>query len=113
SLLHGKSFSNGINWVGAYDYKKRTPMMMFERPRTLDWAYGWANSGMPEVWRELEGGELNIGGLHGGTLLPTNLRDPSCGTFANSPEETELSAPKNNQSGIPVGATDCYMNYAV
>lgn len=113
ALLYGKSFSNGINWVGAFDYKKRTPLMMFERPRTLDYAYGWANSGMPGVWREVDGANLNVGGTHGGTIVGGNLRDPSCGTFANSPEETALYNPKNNQSGIPVGKDNCYMNYAV
>ncbi len=113
ALMHGMSFNNGINWVGAMDYKKRTPLMMYERPRTLDYAYGWANSGMPGVWREVVGARLNVGGLHGGTLRTTNLRDPSCGAFANSPAETDLSAPLNNQSGIKVGASDCYMNYAV
>ncbi len=113
AMLFGRSFDNGVNWVGAVDYKKRTPLMMYERPRTLDYAYGWANSGMPGVWREAVGAKLNVGGLHGGTLKTTNLRDPSCGAFANSPAETSLSAPLNNQSGIKVGASDCYMNYAV
>ncbi len=108
AALWGKSFNNGIDWVVAADYQRRTPLLNFERPRTLRADYGWANSGNPGVWRELEGANPAIGQPHGGALVGSNLVDPSCGTFN---DVTDLGDNLNNPSGIRLG-NDCYFTYS-
>lgn len=108
-MLFGKSFDNGVDWVLAGDYRRSTPLMNYERPRTLRADYGWANSGSPGVWKELEGATVNPGGQHGGEQVGDKLRDPSCGTFN---EVTDLGEARNNPSGIPVGENDCYFTYS-
>jgi outer membrane receptor for ferrienterochelin and colicin len=112
SLLWGRSFDNGINYVGAFDAAKIGSLMTFERPEILEYDYGYSSSGNPGVYRQVEGATPNVGGVHGGTVITPSLRDPSCGTFAQSPEETYLGAAKNNPSGLPVGDSGCFMTYS-
>lgn len=107
-MMFGRNFNNGINWVVAGDYTRNTPLMMYERERTLRAAYGWANSGNPGVWRELEGATPNPGQVHGGSLVPVNLRDPSCGTFN---EVSDFGQANNNPSGILRPGNNCFFNY--
>lgn len=107
--LFGKTFDNGISWVIAGDFAHTSPLMTYERPRTLRSDYGWATSGNPGVWRELEGATPNVGGVHGGTLVAPNLVDPSCGTFN---EVTDLGARMNNPSGIPQPGGNCFFTYS-
>jgi outer membrane receptor for ferrienterochelin and colicin len=109
SALFGKTFGNGLNWVVAADYAETSPLMNFERPRTLRSDYGWATSGNPGVWRELQGASPNVGGVHGGELVGNNLVDPSCGTFN---EVTDLGARLNNPSGIPQPGGNCFFTYS-
>lgn len=111
SLLWGRSFSNGIDYVGAFDAAHKGSLMTFERPRTAEFDYGYSSSGNPGVYREVQGAVPNIGGVHGGTVVSPSLRDPSCGTFGLSPEETFIGNPKNNPSGIPIGSSSCYFTY--
>ena len=108
-ILFGRNFSNGLNWVIAADYARTTPLMTFERPRTLRADYGWANSGNPGVWRELVGATPNPGEVHGGSLTGANLVDPSCGTFN---DVTDFGEFNNNPSGIPRPGGNCFFNYS-
>ncbi|MGM0631747.1 MAG: TonB-dependent receptor domain-containing protein [Pseudomonadota bacterium] len=109
AAMFGRNFNNGINWVIAGDYARTTPLMTFERPRTLRSDYGWATSGNPGVWRELDGATATPGDIHGGDLVGSNLRDPSCGTFN---EPSDLGAPLNNPSGIPQPGDNCFFTYS-
>ncbi len=110
SALYGRSFANGdVNWVIAGDYQRRTPLLNTERPRTSRADYGWATSGNPGVWRQLQGATANVGGLHGGRQVGSNLIDPSCGTFN---EVTDLGAPLNNPSGIVRPGNNCLFTYS-
>lgn len=108
--LYGRSFANGdIQWVIAGDYGVRTPLMNYERPRTLRADFSWNPASNPGVWRRLSGASNVIGGLHGGQQVGPQLRDPSCGTFN---EVTDLGAKLNNPSGIARGTNECYYTYA-
>jgi iron complex outermembrane recepter protein len=107
--LYGHTFSNGLSWVIAGDYMRTTPLMNYERPYILRADYGWSNSGNPGVWRELVGATPNPGQVHGGTMLPGNMVDPSCGTF-NDP--SDLGAALNNPSGIPQPGGNCFFTYS-
>jgi outer membrane receptor for ferrienterochelin and colicin len=109
SALFGKTFDSGLSWVVAADYAETSPLMNYERPRTLRSDYGWATSGNPGVWRELVGATPNVGGVHGGALTGGNLVDPSCGTFN---EVTDLGARLNNPSGIPQPGGNCFFTYS-
>lgn len=109
AALFGKTFDNGLNWIIAADYSDTSPLMTYERPRTLRADYGWATSGNPGVWRELTGATANPGGVHGGALTGANLRDPSCGTFN---DVSDLGARLNNPSGIPQPGGNCFFTYS-
>jgi iron complex outermembrane receptor protein len=82
-FLWGKSFDNGLSYVGAFDARKRTSLMQFERPR--EWAQdnGSSSSGMPGAWRELVGADpgVNLYQPHGGSQVTPQLVDPACGTY--------------------------------
>lgn len=83
SMVWGRSFDNGLSYVGAVDARTKTPLMQYERPR--EWAKdnGSSSSGNPGVWREVIGADptLNLYAFHGGTQTSPSLVDPSCGTF--------------------------------
>ncbi|MCB1671797.1 MAG: TonB-dependent receptor [Gammaproteobacteria bacterium] len=84
SLLWGKSFNNGVSYVGAFEFKRKTELMMFERPREMQVSATTAPSGNPGSFVEVVGADpgINIRGNHNGTLLYNNvLTDPSCETF--------------------------------
>jgi len=108
-MIFGRTFDNGLSWVIAGDYANTTPLMTFERPRTLRADYGWATSGNPGVWRELVGATPNPGEVHGGSLVGSNRVDPSCGTFN---EVTDFGQVNNNPSGIPRPGGNCFFNYS-
>lgn len=108
-VLFGRNFNNGVNWVVAADYARTTPLMTYERPRLLRADYGWATSGNPGVWKELDGATPNVGGTHGGSLVGDNLPDPDCGVYD---ERLDLGLAHNNQSGIPQPGGNCYFPYS-
>lgn len=110
ALLWGRSFSNGVNYVGAADVSKKGSLMTYERMRTAEVAYGYSSSGNPGVYRQVDGAEPVINGVHGGTLTGGSLVDPSCGTFGTA-EENALGAQLSGPSGYPVGSTGCYWYY--
>lgn len=106
-ILFGRQFGNGLNWVVAGDYARTTPLMHFERPRSLRADYGWTTSGGVGVWRELVGGTPDPGEVHGGQLVSPSLVDPDCGAFN---DVTDFGQVNNNPSGIRLGS-NCYFNY--
>jgi iron complex outermembrane receptor protein len=110
AVLWGRSFSNGVNYVGAADVSKKGSLMTYERMRTAEVAYGYSSSGNPGVYRQVNGAEPVINGVHGGTLTGGSLVDPSCGTFGTA-EENALGAKLSGPSGYPVGSTGCYWYY--
>jgi outer membrane receptor protein involved in Fe transport len=112
SFLWGRSFDNGIKYVGAFEGAGVSSLMTFERPELLEYDYGYSSSGNPGVYREVVGATPNIGGVHGGTTVTPSLRDPSCGAFAQSPAETDLGSALNNPSGIPIGSSQCFFTYS-
>lgn len=120
--LWGKTFESGLSLVVAGDYAHTSPLMTFERPRTLRADYGWATSGNPGVWRELQGATPNIGARHGGVQVGDQLPDPSCGTFnsdgsPNNPDpalfqQEDLGQAFNNPSSIPLPGGNCLFTYS-
>lgn len=81
SALWGKSFANDVSYVGAFEVKKKTPLMQYERPREWSRDYGTSISGNPGTFRRVTGANPQLYTKHGGTILSGNLVDPSCGTF--------------------------------
>lgn len=114
--LYGKTFDNGLSIIVAGDYAHTSPLMTFERPRTLRSDYGWSNSGDIGVYRELVGATPNIGGRHGGAQVGAQLPDPSCGTFNRdgSPYvgQEDLGQAFNNPSSIPQPGNNCFFTYS-
>ncbi len=100
SLLWGKSFDSGISYVGAFETKKKTPLMQYERPREWEKDNGSSSSGNPGAFRRINNANPALYTKHGGTPSGPLLIDPSCGTFndgANGQGEGKYSIP----SGIP------------
>ena len=83
SFLWGRSFDNGINYVGAFDARNRTPILQFERTREWEKDNGSSSSGMPGVWREVVGADpgVNLFQVHGGAQTSPSLVDPACETY--------------------------------
>lgn len=110
AVMWGKSFDNGISYVGAMDGARQGSLMTYERMRTAEVAYGYSSSGNPGVYRQVEGANPVINGVHGGTLTGPALRDQSCGTFG-TPEENQYGGKLSGPSGYPVGDSNCYWYY--
>jgi iron complex outermembrane recepter protein len=112
SMLWGKSFDNGINYVGAFDARKRTRLAMNERPREWEMADGSSGSGNPGTFRRINGAVPKMGAQHGGRLSGGNLVDPSCGTFNQGLEDrTKRGAiPSGIITGTGANVT-CWYNY--
>jgi outer membrane receptor protein involved in Fe transport len=82
SALWGRSFDNGISYVGAFESYLRTPIMWYERPREHSRSQGTSSSGNPGTFKELVGvDDIVPGQPHSGTLVGDRMVDPSCGTF--------------------------------
>jgi len=83
AFMWGKSFRNGINYTGAFEFRKKTDLMMYERPREMAFSSTTAPSGNPGSFRRVVGADpgINLYGAHGGTLTGAVLTDPSCETF--------------------------------
>ena len=116
SFLMGKSFDNGVNWVGAYEFTKKTALMPYERPDAWRMADGSSTSGNPGNFRRVNNGAANIGAGHGGTVVAPSRIDPSCGTFNQGLEN--LTIANNTPSGVrtPVASAattaTCRYNYS-
>lgn len=83
AAMWGTSFDNGIRYTGAFEYRKKTDLMGFERPREMDFSATTAPSGNPGSFKRVNGAApgINLYGHHGGTLTGAVLTDPSCETF--------------------------------
>jgi len=83
SFLWGKTFDNGIKYVGAWESQKKTPLMMYERTREWKHSNNASNAGPIGSFRRLNGATpgVNILGPHGGVSAGPVLLDPDCGTF--------------------------------
>lgn len=79
SMVWGRSFDNGLSYVGAADARTKTPLMQYERPREWEKDNGSSSSGNPGVWREVVGADptLNLYAFHGGVQTSPSLVDPS------------------------------------
>ncbi|MGM0633638.1 MAG: TonB-dependent receptor domain-containing protein [Pseudomonadota bacterium] len=108
SALVGKSFNNGVNWVAALEARKRTRLDQFERPREWMMDDGSSSSGNPGTFRQIDNGQLNLRGSHGGTAVGSVMLDPSCGTFNEGLEDRTMKG--NTPSGVPIGSV-CQYNY--
>jgi outer membrane receptor protein involved in Fe transport len=104
SLLWGRSFSDGLNYVGAFDWTKNTPLLYNERPRELEYGRQVSVTANPGRWASVTGvdPDFPLGGAHGGTLGAT-IRDPNCGTFSSGGP----GKPYGLQSGAPASSNRC------
>lgn len=89
SLLAGKSFDNGLRWVGALDHHKRTPLLRHERPVYLAYDDDDSTIGSP--------GSFERSAFNAGTL-----RDPNCGVTDPNPAIVDDTA----QGALPSGIQD-------
>lgn len=89
AVLGGKSFSNGINWVAALDYHKRSSLLRHDRPVYAAYDDDDSIIGNPGVFERTA--------VNGGSL-----RDPSCGITDPNPAIVDDTA----QGALPSGIVD-------
>lgn len=113
SFLWGRSFDSGIKYVGAFEAQKKTPLMMYERPREWQHSNNASNSGPIGSFRELAGAPpgVNLLAPHGGTSVGPVLRDPDCGTF-NEGFPSHGQGKNSNPSGTIYGS-NCTYEYSI
>ncbi len=123
SVLFGHTFDNGISYVGAFENKKKTPLMQYERLREWEMAYGSSTSGNPGTFRRVTTpapAGVRLYQRHGGVVstAATNrlLIDPSCGTFnagypghGQGKYSTPSGVPQRNAAGAQTG--NCLFDY--
>lgn len=117
SILWGRSFDNGIDYVGAYEFQKRTSLMMFERPRENVYATQVNLAGNPGSFKPVTGlpEEMTLYQKHGGVASGNTLLDPSCGTF-NEGSPAHGTGPRANPSGVELNYGNdsyCIFDYSV
>jgi len=112
SFMYGKAFANDVNWVVAYEFQKKTPLMQFERPREWYSDDGSSTSGNPGMYRRVNNGTIVPGQPHKGTITGSSVIDPSCGTYNQGHEDltTAFNTPSGVRTGIGTGVT-CRFNY--
>lgn len=105
-FLTGRNFDVGLNWVTAFEYSQRTPLVASERPKYLAWYDQDSTSGWP-------GACTPLGVI---PAIPAaqvrQYRDPDCGTF--NAGHTDLSEKGSHPSGFPNTSTTtprCTMNF--
>ena len=86
SALWGRSWDNGLNYVGSFETSLRTPLMWYERGREHNVSRGTSSSGNPGTFKQITGipddvRTIPTGVASGATLIGPRLLDPSCGTF--------------------------------
>lgn len=87
-FLTGLRFGPDINWVGAFEYSKRTPLLVAERPRYLEYYRQESTSGWPGSFKDF-GWMPTLGG--------NQFRDPTCDTFNDG--NLDVSVPGSYPSG--------------
>ena len=95
-FLTGLRFGPDINWVGAFEYSKRTPLLVAERPRYLEYYRQESTSGWPGSFKDF-GWMPTLGG--------NQFRDPTCDTFNDGNQDVSVpgsypSGTHGNLSGI-------------
>lgn len=113
SFMWGKSFNNGIDYVGAFEGQKQTPLMMYERTREWQHSNNASNAGPIGSFREIRGAKPGVSLLapHGGTHVGPVYRDPDCGTF-NQGFPSHGQGANTNPSGTIFGA-NCTYEYSI
>ncbi len=123
SFMYGKTFDNGLSWVTAFENKKKTPLMQYERPREWEMAYGSSTSGNPGTFRRVTTPAppgVRLYQRHGGVVSTAAsnrlLIDPSCGTFndgypghGQGKYSTPSGVPQRNAAGALTG--NCLFDY--
>ena len=115
SSLWGKSWDNGLSYVGSFETYLRTPLMWYERGREHNVSRGTSSSGNPGTFKEITGlpddlSTLPLKEKSGGTLVGPRLLDPSCGTF-NEGTPTHGYGPSPLPSGTKSGSF-CTFEYS-
>jgi len=115
SALWGKSWDNGLSYVGAFESYLRTPLMWYERGREHNVSRGTSSSGNPGTFKQITGlpddlTTLPLKAANGGTLTGPRLLDPSCGTF-NQGTPTHGYGPSPLPSGTQSGSF-CTFEYS-
>jgi iron complex outermembrane receptor protein len=116
SALWGKSWDNGLSYVGSAETYLRTPLMWYERGREHNVSRGTSSSGNPGSFKQLEGvpddlSTLPLRGKSGATLTGPRLLDPSCGTF-NQGTPTHGYGPSPLPSGTVHSGNFCTFEYS-
>ncbi len=123
SAMWGHTFDNGISYVGAFENKKKTPLMQYERLREWEMAYGSSTSGNPGAFRRVTTPAppgVRLYQRHGGVVSTAAsnriLIDPSCGTFndgypghGQGKYSTPSGVPQKNAAGALTG--NCLFDY--
>ncbi len=115
SALWGRSFDNGLSYVGAFESYLQTDIMMYERPREFQVSSTASSSGNPGTYYRLDGwdGQLRLNDVHGATYdNSVNLLDPSCGTY-NDGSPDHGSGPVALPSGTVHPAGFCTFEYSM
>ncbi len=112
-FLWGRTFDNGIQYVGAFESEKKTPLMMYERTREWQHSNNASNAGPIGSFRRLNGAPpgVNILKAHGGTSAGPVLLDPDCGTFNAGFPSHGMGANSNPSGTIYLGA--CTYEYSI
>ena len=108
SFIWGLDFDT-VSYVGAFEHRKRTPLMYYERPREMQVSSTTAPSGNPGSFVEVTNADagINYYGNHGGDLvLDDILTDPSCETF-NDGYPSQGTGPNAMPSGHELPSGQC------
>jgi iron complex outermembrane receptor protein len=114
AAMWGKSFSNGINYTGAFEFRRSTDLKQYERSREMDFSATTAPSGNPGSFKRVVGATpgINLYGPHGGTLAGAVLTDPSCETFnAGSPDHGQ--GPRSIPAGHKLPSGQCAYEWSI
>jgi iron complex outermembrane receptor protein len=113
SFMWGKSFNNGVDYVGAFEAKKKTTLMTYERTREWKHSNNASNAGPVGSFREIRGADAGVNLLapHGGTHVGPIYRDPDCGMF-NEGFVPRGEGALSNPSGTIFGA-NCTYDYSM
>ncbi len=115
SGLWGKSWNNGISYVGALEHYRQSDLMMYERPREFQVSSTASSSGLPGTFLRLDGWDGVVRPLEQHNLpvdASANLLDPSCGTF-NQGSPDHGSGPVALPSGTVHPAGFCTYEYSM
>jgi len=101
AILWGKSFDNGINYVGAFDARKRTRLGYYERPREWEMADGSSGSGNPGTYRRRNWAGCTVD-VHWVATCQTRVVEPSIRGWKIGPNE----APSPAGSSLALATTE-------